>query len=907
MKNLKRKAEGSCTKKNFYMAQGFQKEESKLGGLYRILKELLFEAKNNSNPLQYIAENIESKLETLPNELFVMEREKEATKQMFTTRIAKIMAYLLSEGFEVIAVNQPIKTGITAEKLYSNKVFTPVMVSETFHMILKQDNKVFAAKIILDSNPFKSKGNNIPENSAELLVEDLLANELTKSLKIDTNVIYPMQIYLWNSDERKMDQMEEVKVGNKGHLVIVSDLSEKAYKNLEDLICESETVKECDEAKCEICPYKELCLYVKPEKEMVLEALENLAKAKKDATYTDDQMAFINFSTGVARVLAGAGSGKTTSVVGRIIRLMKDENLQPKDFLLTTFTEKGIAEIKEKLAYWMKKEGLPYNASEFNITNFNTFGYDIIRKHYAKLGFSAEPKLFDKSKKKAIIAKILDEKPEILGLNYYSPLLTAKAGGAIAKMTTFVDILKNNDAVSMQDCIRLLPANTYGVVTGVQEVINPDTKRKKKENLYGLNYDAIFEVYKEYQKFIYEENHIEFSDQIRLATKLLNENEEIRKEYSYKHITIDEFQDSHSSEMEMIKTLVPNCKSLVVVGDDAQAIYGFRGVTMKNIITFPQVFPRCVQFTLLDNFRSTQEILDVANVVIKESKTNVSKDLKGHKPKGELPWLNVVENDKYIDSVIEEIQWRTNQRGFSYGEVAVLASTRKELTKVAEQLKLRNIPYVMSVSEFIDDSPVIAAINGILKFIQNPTLTLELAKYLIVANYEKMKAQREMGAWVDEQGKLIAEEIKEMSPEQLYEYTMEKISIVAKDDSAAQILFEALELDACNTLETMSAFVQKVLRYKTDLSVKALEGNYNAVTLTTVHAAKGREFKHVILMHEHFDYKKEHDETVRLLFVAITRAMETLSIYTAKNSFIGFEKAIASGYLLLNNQRKGLV
>ena len=884
MKKILNAGEKSCKRKFFYEEQNFKRSKSKLSVYYSILRDLLKEGKENGQGLKHVIKNIEEACRQIDDDLFLMKAEKDITNKIMIPRIIKMMTWIDTEFDELVDVNMSVKSAITSTKLNpfctdKGDTFVPVPISGSFQIVMRKDKKLYALKCVLDNNPFKTRGEGTAINSPELLMEIFLCEEMYPNQSVT-----PINLYLWQGDEKKGDFSNDFEFDDKstkGNVVKAEEFSAIAANKLKELVIKYHNAgdERCEGEACRMCPYKDICLYVKPVEGIEIKKIKNVKKASSKMQYTEDQQAFINFDRGIARVVAGAGSGKTTSVIGRIINLIKTDNVQPYDFLLTTFTEKGICEIKEKLNYWLNIEGLPYDADEFKITNFNTFGFEVVCANYRELGFSETPKLLDKAKKMEVLSEILDEQGHMVGLNYYNPMLSNKnTGGALVKIANMIETMKEEDVKDIKECYSLFPVEKYGVITGTYKDINPETGRPKTYNIYEFDYKGLFNIYQKYLERTYSQGYIEFVDQVKLAIQVL-QNPDVRQKYAYKHITIDEFQDSHDSEMDMIKILanMPECRSLVVVGDDAQSIYSFRGVCMKNIIEFPNVFEGCQEFTLVDNFRSTQEILDVANEVIATSKSNIHKNLVGHKT-GEKPVI--IQSTNVNQTVVEQIEEKL--KVCNPVDVAVIARTRAELAKVAEELNQKGIPAIMSVSEFINDSPVIVAMNGLLNFIKNPELTYELAKYLIVAEHDELVAQKEFGAYVDEKAQLMQLHIKDMNEEELFQYVMDKIMIIAKEDSSAEVLFEAMKEDNCESFEDIHKFIRRIITFKTDLSVKASEETYDAVTLTTAHAAKGREFKNVITLTDHFDFKRGGDEEIRLLFVALTRAMDTLTIVKSK-------------------------
>ena len=638
---------------------------------------------------------------------------------------------------------------------------------------------------------------------------------------------------------------------------------------------------------CQDCRYAALCGFIQQKKKDP-NLVEEVYKDRSNVRFSQSQEKVINFEKGICRVLAGAGSGKTTTLVSRVINLLQVEDCEPKDFLLITFTDKGCLELKEKLDSFMKTNSIDLDVNEFNIHTFNSYGAQIISENYEYLGFSKPPVLIDQLVVYDMILKMLDQHPIIPGYNYQNPLLDFyKAQGIVVKLAALFKELKakNIDAlIEMQEAIE---ANRYGIriKAGKGKIGQPNYVPSE----YTFDYALFFNLYKEYCRLCAENAFIDYDDQIHLALKCLKE-PSIRRKYVYKHIMIDEYQDTSKSQFALIQQLEKNFEliSLLVCGDDAQGIFGFRGVSIDNILNFPYDYPGANLFTLDDNFRSTEQIVEVSNNLLNFSSCGLKKKVIAHKSGKPVTYINnaAAFGSNRFEECVKLIK-KEIEEGTKEEEIAILSRTHKNLNLIADALRRKQIDYMFAVSEPLIENQTVIAIRGLLNFMMEPTLSGELISYLMTVKYDEFNRAEYLDDFVAVEAELLAEELNVMDAQQKMDFLLNTIKNINVDRRAMNVLLDEFERQKITDVEHACRYVNKLFDYNSDLEVPKDDRRFQAVTLTTVHAAKGREFKKVFILLDGFKLPEvlfedkvpsSFDEELRLLYVAITRAEEECTL-----------------------------
>jgi superfamily I DNA/RNA helicase len=327
-------------------------------------------------------------------------------------------------------------------------------------------------------------------------------------------------------------------------------------------------------------------------------------------------------------------------------------------------------------------------------------------------------------------------------------------------------------------------------------------------------------------------------------------------------------------------------KSLMVVGDSSQSIYGFRLTTPKNIIDFHKEFDNVKDIFLLDNFRSTPQICNVANKLDKLNTERIDKEIIGRKADGKLPQLlefNTLEDEyKNVTDLIED----KIKAGIQMHEICFIARTKKELLEMQDYLNKKNIPSVIEASElFLDNSNVQCIIN-LANFFKNNDYDYYLAEYLyVVVSDFKTKSIKDIKQIVSCLKEKILEDLSLIEDETLkIEYFNKLISLILDLDSTAKDFIEYLNQTTFTSFDGMLTHLQKIVLYQDDTSIEKTDLKYQAVCLTTGHSSKGKEWSVVINSINSYKYEEIAndlqvlEEERRLLFVSITRAKDELYV-----------------------------
>lgn len=585
-------------------------------------------------------------------------------------------------------------------------------------------------------------------------------------------------------------------------------------------------------------------------------------------------------------ILAGAGSGKTRVLTHRIAYLIKEKKVAPWNILAITFTNKAAKEMKERL------EGLlGEQVEDMWVSTFHSACVRILRRDIEKIGYERNFIIFDYADQQTVVKDCLKE----LRLNDKN----------FPPKSVLAEISKAKD--------ELMDPRTY---TAVYE---GDFKMSKMAAIYSL-----------YQKKLRQNNALDFDDIIMNTITLFNENPDVLEYYQrkFQYILVDEYQDTNTSQYMLVSLLAQKHRNLCVVGDDDQSIYKFRGANIRNILDFEKEFKDAVSIKLEQNYRSTQNILDAANHVIKNNYGRKGKNLWTENKTGEKIRLLSGENEHEEGLLIaQQIETLKEQQHRSYSDFAILYRMNAQTRVIEEMLLREGIPYrILSGLRFYDRKEIKDLI-AYLRVIQNPMDNISLKR---IINEPKRKIGK---ATVE-----TAEEIANERETSIFAIISNADSIPRLSRAAGKLLdfvnminalrsvkdelpitqlvktvldktgyLEALEreesVEAQTRIENLNEFISVALEFENNSEDKTLQmfleeislvsdiDNYDeeqdAVVLMTLHSAKGLEFPIVFLcgMEEGIfpSYRSSFEESEleeerRLCYVGITRAQEQLYI-----------------------------
>lgn len=627
--------------------------------------------------------------------------------------------------------------------------------------------------------------------------------------------------------------------------------------------------------ECSSCPYVNLC--ASAVKEAPLAVVPPQPKASGTVTFTPAQMEMIEANHGVFRVLAGAGSGKTTCIANRICNLI--ETSHPKKILLITYTTKGVEEMREKIQYWMTENGqLQYNIDDFNIFTFNSFGHEIIKAHYEDFDFTEEPRLIEKQEEMQLIQELLDKNPEIPGYDYANPLMNfhqhymplESGRGVCVIMSEYFKKMKSSYCMMPEDVAYLL----------------------------NLKLDIairVFDLFSQYQEILAERNLVDYQDQISMCYYFYNSDANLKK-YGYEHIIVDEFQDCNIEQINLLIRLnqYPFIESLMVVGDDSQSIFEFRGANSDGIIKFHDYF-NAMDINLCENFRSTKEICQIANHVNSINLKKVPKTLVSTRSGKDVELFGAASESVFMDKIVDDIKTMKPE----YHDVAIMSRNRRELLKFKERLDAEGIPSVIAASELLIEHPDTKIVIDFFRFLSNTNQSLYYAEFLKLQDPEEFSRNlHDFSTWFKQKKQdFLDAYFKLHTDSDKIDFVFEILDDIAIESRAINSLMKLLRTKGIRSINGISRFLDNMLLYNADYQIEKLDVPVNAVTITTAHSAKGKEWKHCYLYLNKFRYPNtldyqtqknldEYEAERRLLFVAITRAKETLAIGGATRSSI---------------------
>jgi DNA helicase-2/ATP-dependent DNA helicase PcrA len=405
-----------------------------------------------------------------------------------------------------------------------------------------------------------------------------------------------------------------------------------------------------------------------------VDVLESLNPAQRRAVLYDG---------GPLLIIAGAGTGKTKVITQRIARLIRSKKARPEEILAVTFTEKAASEMEARVDVLV-----PYTSSFVEISTFNSFGERVLRDCALDVGYRPDFKLLDDVDQAIFFRENLFR----LSLDYYRPL--SYPTRHIQELLDAIRRLKQED----------VPPETYeryarGLAEAAATEAEKETARKHTE---------IARIYREYQELLRREGLIDFEDQVTLVVDLFRSRPSVLEEWRgrYRHILVDEFQDTNTIQFELLKMLAAGHRNLTVVGDDDQSIFRFRGASLSNILSFEQVYPEAKRVVLTRNYRSTQAILDASYRLIRhnnpgrlEAKDGVNKRLKADSPgKGKSLFMLTFDALSHEADRVAELVLEKRGRGSPWSDIAVLVRRNADADPYLRAFNMKDIPFRFSGS-----------------------------------------------------------------------------------------------------------------------------------------------------------------------------------------------------------------
>ena len=611
-----------------------------------------------------------------------------------------------------------------------------------------------------------------------------------------------------------------------------------------------------------------------------MDYLNNLNEKQREAAVHTD---------GPLLILAGAGSGKTSTMTHRIAYLIKEKGVSPYNILAVTFTNKAAGEMRDRV------EELIGPVSGMWITTFHSACLRILRSHAEVLNYEKGFNVYDPTDQKVIVKSIIKD---------------------------------------MQlDDKKFTPNYCLNVISDCKEKAkSPDTYRYEQEG--NPLRKTLADIYERYQNVLMKNNAMDFDDLLLNTVRLFENHEDILEDYRrrFKYVMVDEYQDTNYLQYKFVTLIAEKHKNICVVGDDDQCIYQWRGADIKNILDFEKDFSDAKTIKLEQNYRSHGNILDAANSVIKNNKGRKTKALWTDQESGEKIQFYSSYDDKeearYVASEIEKL----HGKGRSYRNFAILYRTNIQSRTFEESLSAYHIPYQVVGGVRYYDRKEIKDMMAYLRLVQNPKDDLALIR---VINEPKRgiggKTVDKLNSYASTRGVGLFQLLKEddtiqMLPSKGRDSVRNMISVISdynKEQENLKIsdIYDGLlvktgylkSLEDQNTIEAEGR-IENLLDFKSVIydyevqnpnitlfefmeqitlisDIDNHDRSEDAVTLMTLHSAKGLEFPVVFMpgMEEGLfpgtramDSPGGMEEERRLCYVGMTRAKEKLYLTASK-------------------------
>ena len=602
-----------------------------------------------------------------------------------------------------------------------------------------------------------------------------------------------------------------------------------------------------------------------------------------EAELNDAQRAAVTALPGPALVIAGAGSGKTRTLTYRVAYLL-EQGVPADRILLLTFTNKAAKEMMGRVTNLIGQD-----MSELWGGTFHSIGHRVLRRHAEELGFNRSFTIQDREDAKGLVnACIAEAEIDVKATRFPKPDVVGDIGSL---------------AINKQQTVREVIEERYPwfepLAAQIEDVLTRYTARKQAQGL------------------------MDFDDLLVLWLKLLKEHEDVRELYQkrFQFVLVDEYQDTNQLQAELIDLLAERYKNVMVVGDDSQSIYSWRGANYENIIEFPQRYPGAQVYKIETNYRSTPEILQLANAAIAANTRQFAKELAASRGPGEKPVLAVCSAADEQAAFVAQRALELREEGIELNDMAVLYRSHFHALEMQLELTRRNIPFSITSGIRFFEQAHIKDVTSYLKWLANPRDEQAFKRLVLmlpgVGGKTAMKlwdqfltAHTDTTPMAETLQRCAAVPKKAKVPWAQFSATISQLESdpVAGDAGRMIELIVEAGYDAyveanydkapqrLDDIEQLGVFARQYESLETFLAELALLTNVEAeqdraeeddekIRLSTIHQAKGLEFKVVFVVmlcdgmfpsNRSLDSLDGEEEERRLFYVAITRAQDEL-------------------------------
>ena len=613
-------------------------------------------------------------------------------------------------------------------------------------------------------------------------------------------------------------------------------------------------------------------------------------------TLNTEQREAVFHTEGPVLILAGAGSGKTRVLTHRIAYLIEEKGVNPWNIMAITFTNKAAGEMRERV-----DKIVGFGAESIWVSTFHSSCVRMLRRFIDRLGYDTNFTIYDADDQKTLMK----------------------------------DICKRLD---IDTKIYKEKAILAAISSAKDELISPE--EYEIQNMADFSKKKVILAYKEYQKELKKNNALDFDDLIVKTVELFQSSPDVLKYFQerFRYIMVDEYQDTNTAQFKFVSLLASKYQNLCVVGDDDQSIYKFRGANIGNILGFEKVFSNAKVIRLEQNYRSTQNILNAANQVIRNNMERKRKTLWTENEEGEKlhfrQFMNAYEEAEYV---VGEISKKVREGDGEYRDFAVLYRTNAQSRLFEEKLLMANIPYKLVGGVNFYARKEIKDLLAYLKTVDNAKDDLAVRRIINVpkrgigattlSRVQDYASERGMGFYdalreaeqIPSIGRAavkvepfvtfiqtLRSKQEFLSPSELLKDIIESTGYVeelqkegtdeaeARIENIDELITKVVSYEEEDETPTLSGFLEEVALVA---DIDSVDGDDNQVLLMTLHSAKGLEFPYVYLagmedgifpsyMTITADDPTEIEEERRLCYVGITRAMKELTLSCAQQRMI---------------------
>ncbi len=616
---------------------------------------------------------------------------------------------------------------------------------------------------------------------------------------------------------------------------------------------------------------------------VVGEAQRRVFKINYERDLNPDQLEVVRTVDSPVLVIAGAGTGKTKTLIYRVAYLVELGG-NPQSILLLTFTRKAAGEMLRRAASLLKSA----SAEQVAGGTFHSFANITLRRYAKLLGYGEQFTILDGS-----------DAADVVNL-LRTRLRPEKKSQRFPKKEALIDIYSKSE-------------NT---LTGIEEIVFREYPR------FIEQLDDILKLKKQFDEYKRRYNLMDYDDLLKNLKALLLQNDSARKSVAgkFSYVMVDEFQDTNKVQGEIVKLLGTDKGNVMVVGDDAQSIYSFRGANFRNIFDFPAYFPGCKIIKLTENYRSTQGILNFTNIVIGAAKEKYDKDLYSRKKVGNKPVLVAAETENVQSKFVVQRILELREAGITLNDIAVLFRSSYLSFDLEIELTRANIPYVKFGGMKLVEAAHIKDIIAFLRVIDNPrdavgwhrilllhpgvgpraaeqildSVTTETPSEPVERAAKIPTSAEELIGFISDQGR------RKVQPVELVESVLKYYQPLMQnkyDDYSKRIkdleMFESIA-ERYRSLQNFLSDLALEPPTESVIDLGEKDKKEEQITISTIHSAKGLEWNSVFVIWAldgkfpsmyATDDEDALEEERRLMYVACTRAKDNLYVTYPMNTY----------------------